>query len=146
MYNTNGSPSLAGYVFGVAIGATFKSLSNYSIESKKIIFYTQYMELTTVSKNKNSKPCVKKYLGELLHFKTSVKSTERQAATGGWEWYACAVVNQLAIGFLSLFYFILDTLYFKVYLVSSYLSYYPPSCPRAFHRLGLFPINVLTPP
>ena len=33
--------------------------------------------------------------------------------------------------------FILDILYFKVYLMSSYLSYCPPSCPQALRCLGL---------
>ena len=44
-------------------------------------------------------------------------------------------------------FFILDTLYFKVYLVPSYLSYCPPSCPQAFHIfLAFFQSMLCDPP
>ena len=41
-----------------------------------------------------------------------------------------------------MFFFILDTLYFKVYLVSSYLSYYPHSCLQALHIILAFLLEV----
>ena len=38
--------------------------------------------------------------------------------------------------------FILDILYFKVYLMSSYLSHYPHSCPQALHIVLAFLLEV----